>query len=129
MLLKDIKDVQILNQHDVLAQGIYCYEEQISVEYEDVNYMNKEGEGVYSIWSGTRGEYEIEKITDEKMLKVPLYEFDGTSYEGIGETMDFDKYVTRKLPTGLSYESLSEEEREAIIIYGVMVRRPIRRQD
>ena len=48
---------------------------------------------------------------DEKLLKVPLYEFDGTSYEGVGETMDFDKYVARKLPAGLTYDKLSEESK------------------
>ena len=65
--------------------------------------------------------------TDEKMLKVPLYEFDGTSYEGIGETMDFDKYVTRKLPTGISYESLSEEDKNQLekdyIVYEASVKK------
>ncbi len=81
MLLKDLKDIQILNQHDVLAQGIYCYEEQIPVEVEDVNYMNKEGEGVYSILSGTRGEYEIEKITDEKMLNSDINDYVMTEEE------------------------------------------------
>ena len=42
MLLKDLKDIQIHNQHDILAEGVYCYDEQVAVEHSDVNYMNKE---------------------------------------------------------------------------------------
>ena len=82
MLLKDLKDIQIHNQHDILAEGVYCYDEQVAVEHSDVNYMNKEGEGVYSIWVGTRGEYSIEKITDEKVLN--------SNYDDL--VMDEDEY-------------------------------------
>jgi len=53
--------------------------------------------------------------SDTKYLKVPMYEFDGTSYEGIGQTMEFDKYVSRKLPKDVSYDSLPEEDKEQLI--------------
>ena len=75
MLLKDLKNERIYNQHDLLAEGVYCFDEQIAVDYADVNYMNKEGEGVYSIWSGTRGEYEIEKVTRERALNSHIDNF------------------------------------------------------
>ena len=49
-----------------------------------------------------------------KFLKVPLYEFDGTSYEGIGQKMDFDKFVLRKLPTKVKYDILSQEDKDSL---------------
>ena len=75
MLLKDIKNERIVNEQDLNTIGLYCYEEQIPVAYEDIDYMNKEGEGVYSILSGTRGEYEIEKITNEKILNSDINDY------------------------------------------------------
>ena len=49
-----------------------------------------------------------------KLLKVPMYEFDGTTYEGIGQKMDFDKFVTRKLPTGVKFDILAQEDKDSL---------------
>ena len=65
MLLKDLKKEKIYNQHDMLNEGAPCYDENEILDIADVNYMNEQGEGVYSIWLGTRGEYEIEKIRNQ----------------------------------------------------------------
>ena len=43
---------------------------------------------------------------DNKLLKVPLYEFDGTGYESVGQEMDYDKYVSRVLPVGVKIDDL-----------------------
>ena len=51
---------------------------------------------------------------DTKHLKVPLYEFDGTSYEGIGQEMDYDKYISRKLPTGVKIEQLADIDKRQL---------------
>lgn len=81
MLLKDLKKEKIYNQHDMLNEGAPCYDENEILDIADVNYMNEQGEGVYSIWLGTRGEYEIDKITDEKDLNSDLYKFRMTEEE------------------------------------------------
>ena len=81
MLLKDLKEEKIYNQHDLLAKGAPCYDISVPLDEGDVNYMNEQGEGVYSIWSGTRGEYEIEKVTREKALYSDIFNFRMTEEE------------------------------------------------
>ena len=55
-----------------------------------------------------------QQSSDTKYLKVPLYEFDGTSYEGVGQEMDYDKFISRKLPTGVKIEQLADIDKRQL---------------
>ena len=43
---------------------------------------------------------------DKQYLKVPVYEFPGTDYQGVGETMSSEKYFKKMLPEGVEYKDV-----------------------
>ncbi len=65
------------------------------------------GEAMKKAQPQANNSMEIE--TDGKQyLKIPIYEYPNTDYQGVGETMSAEKYFKKSLPEGVNYKDVSE---------------------
>ena len=76
MNIKDLKEYA-KNESEIRKYGLDCYEENCYIDDDWIDYLNENGEGVYSLTSGTRGEISIEKVTDKEVLNnLPIMDDD-----------------------------------------------------
>jgi hypothetical protein len=80
MLVSELKKYSN-NESEIRRYGLDCYEENCFIDDDNIDYLNENGESVYSIECGTRGEITIEKITDKNVLNSDLESIQQTEEE------------------------------------------------
>jgi hypothetical protein len=81
--IKNVKEINVLLLDDIkLNMSIVIGDCEGNLDNNDIELIEKNGEGIYKVEFMSRGEYEIEKVVDKKILnkRYNLIDIDSKEY-------------------------------------------------